>query len=175
MRGREWGGGDTTVNLWLQLLIFHIQFKATCFCNMTGFTGFENLFRPLHSPLLLSVFFPPSTCPPPPCGDNESGNKWRRGVRVIAVIPEPPQRVQEGRKRRPRALMWMDSTGSQPYLSGLGFTTVPYSSLIDLNHPMTIMRPPHPPPHLAHCSCLRRPKEHYSCFSLQCLTVIGLF
>lgn len=95
---------------------------------MTGFTGFENLFRPLHSPLLLCFFLLTRLPPPtsPHCGDNESGDKWRRGVRVIAVIPEPPRRVQEGRKRRPGALMWLDLTGSQPITQwrrfGLGLT-----------------------------------------------------
>lgn len=82
---------------------------------MTGFTGFENLFRPLHSPLFLCFFSHPS--PPPSTVEiMKAGTNGGRGggVRVIAVIPELLQRAQAGRKRRPGALMWMDLTGSQP-------------------------------------------------------------
>lgn len=78
-------------------------------------------------------------------------------VRVIAVIPEPPQRVQGREEEEARSFDvdgsdWIsphhsaDGLQSLPHLSGGGFTTVRYSSLMDLNYPMTIISAPlHPP------------------------------
>lgn len=94
--------GNTTVDLWLQLLIFHIQFKATCFCNMTGFTGFENLFRPLHFPLLFS-----SPISLPSChGDNERTNGGV-GVEVESDSCDSCASLErkDRRRMRSRALM----------------------------------------------------------------------
>lgn len=74
---------------------------------MTGFTGFENLFRPLHSPLLfvpllpfLSVFAAEIMK-----GRIQGAVGMRFRKRVIAVTPEPLQRAKEEKRQGLKLLM----------------------------------------------------------------------
>lgn len=120
---------------------------------MTGFSGFENLFRPLHSPFLNPP--PPFVSLPVQSGGNERANQGgRRGGslrrRVIAVTPEP---VQKPGRREDQALwlwcrwIWLRLiplfTG---WASHLCLTCHCWDlqlylthSLMDLNHPMTVI------------------------------------
>lgn len=112
------------MELWLQLLIFHILFKETCFCNLTGFNGFQ---KPLQTSPLLHCFVS-TVSPPSRCSDNENAIKegtGRRKKRLIAATPEAYLGSQGEIDGLDRNIQWLGLQLPPPtHLSLAGFTAV---------------------------------------------------